>query len=89
LNYKGKFFSHTSLKLLIKEDLKLFTNPACLKPKTSVAENSQACQADDNFLAKAVPVIFDWLNVYGYHRSTLNRQAIHDTDTGILCRFTD
>jgi len=59
LNYKGKFFSHTSLKPLIKEDLKLFTNPACLNSKTSVAENSQAREAANNFLAKAVPVILD------------------------------
>ena len=78
LNYKGKFFSHISLKPLIKEDLRLFTNPACLNPKTSVAGNSQASEAADSFLIKASPVILDWLNVYGYHRST-HRQRMTQT----------
>lgn len=78
LNYKGKFFSHISLKPLIKEDLRLFTNPACLNPKTSVADNLQAREAADNFLIKAAPVILDWLNVYGYHRST-HRQRMTQT----------
>ena len=78
LNYKGKFFSHISLKPLIKEDLKLFTNPACLNPKTSVADNTQAREAAENFLVKAAPVILDWFNVYGYHRST-HRQRMTQT----------
>ena len=78
LNFKGKFFSHISLKPLIKEDLRLFSNPACLNQKTSISENAQAREAAEEFANKAAPVILDWLNVYGYHRST-HRQRMTQT----------